>query len=164
MTNLRFLFLLFFAAVFMPVIALASEAGVALRSEPIRAEPYTDAKKTGNMERGEQLRINDKKGAWLNVKTSKCKGWVRLLAVKRGSGSGGNEGKGILDLASGRAGTGRVVATAGVRGLSDDDLKKAAFNEYETQKLEGYTQPPDQGRRFAASGGLKAVRFDYLAD
>jgi len=165
MTILRFLFPFLLAVIFMPVVVAASESGIALRSDIIRAEPYTDAKKTGDMARGEQLRINDKKGAWLYVKTSKAKGWVRLLAVKRGNGGGsGNEGKGVLDLASGRAGTGRVVATAGVRGLNEEDLKKARFNEAETQKMEGFKQTADQGAQFASGGGLKVVRFDYLAD
>jgi hypothetical protein len=165
MHNFRFLFALLLATIFMPVIALASESGVALRSDIIRGEPYSDAKKTGDMTRGDKLEINNKKGAWLNIKTAKAKGWVRLLAVKRGNGNNsGNEGKGVLDLASGRAGTGKVVATAGVRGMSEEDLRNARFNEAETQKMEGYTQPPEQGSKFASKGKLRAVQFDYLSD
>jgi hypothetical protein len=150
----------------MPVISQASESGVALRSDIIRAEPYSDAGKTGDLERGDKLQINEKKGAWLKIKAARAGGWVRLLAVKRGSGGsrGSGEARGVLDLASGRAGTGRVVATAGVRGMSEEDLKNARFNEAETQRLEGYSRSADQGRQFASDGGLKAVRFDGLSD
>ncbi len=164
MKNFKFLFPLLLAVIFIPGTSWAGEAGSALKDDIIRAEPYTDANKTGDMARGEKLEILDKKGAWLNVKTAKVSGWVRLLSVKRGTSSGGSEVKGLLDLASGRAGTGKIVATTGVRGLSEEDLKKAIFNETEVKQLESYTQSSDQGWQFADSGGLKAVKFEYLPE
>jgi hypothetical protein len=164
MKNIKFVFPLLLAVIFMPGISLAGEAGSALKADIIRVEPYTDAKKAGNMARGEKLEIINKKGAWLKVKTAKAGGWVRLLAVKRGGGSGGNEATGVLALASGRAGTGKVVATSGVRGLNEEDLKKASYNETEVIELESYTQNSQQGRQFAYKGRLKAVKFDYLQE
>lgn len=154
--------LLLSAALFLPLVSLAAETGSALKADVIRAEPYADAKKTGAVARGEKLQIIGKKGAWLNVKTAKVSGWVRLLSVKRGTAGGGNQVKGVLDVASGRAGTGKVVATTGVRGLSEEDLKNAKFNEAEVKKMESYTQTSKQAQQFAKNGGLKAVKFDYL--
>lgn len=156
-----FLWGLLVAALFLPGICPAVETGSALKNDILRKEPYSDARKTGDIKRGEKLWIIGKKGAWLNVKTAKTGGWVRLLAVKRGA-SGGNEIKGVLAVASGRAGTGKVVATTGVRGLQEEELKNAKYNEAEVRKLEGYTQTAKQGRQFAQSGGLKPVRLDYL--
>jgi hypothetical protein len=164
MKNFKFLFPLLLAVILIPGISWSGEAGSALKADIIRAEPYTDANKTGDMTRGEKLEILDKKGAWLNIKTTKVSGWVRLLSVKRGTSSGGSEVKGLLDLASGRAGTGKIVATTGVRGLSEEDLKKAIYNETEVKKLESYTQTSDQGWQFANGGGLKAVKFEYLPE
>jgi len=162
--NIKFVFLLFTTFIFMPGISLAGETGSALKDDIIRVEPYTDAKKAGEMERGDRLEIINKKGAWLNIKTAKAGGWVRLLSVKRGGGGGGNEAKGVLALASGRAGTGKVVAASGVRGLSEEDLKKARYNEAEVRALESYTKSAGQGRHFAHKGRLKAVKFDYLPE
>lgn len=157
---------LLLAILFLPGISPAAETGSAIKSDVIRAQPYTDAKKTGAIERGEKLQILGKKGAWLNVKTAKAKGWVRLLSVKRGTAgsSAGAQVKGVLDLASGRAGTGKVVATTGVRGLNEEELKNAKYNEAEVQKLESYTLTQKQGEQFARSGGLKAVKFPYLTE
>lgn len=157
-------FLLLLVALLLPGVSIASEIGSALKADIIRAEPYSDAKKTGDFARGDKLEIISKKGAWLKVKTTKDSGWVRLLSVKRGASKGGNAASDILKLASGRAGTGQVVATTGVRGLNEEELKAAKYNATEVKKLESYTQTSMQGQQFAQSGGLKAVIFSYLPE
>jgi Bacterial SH3 domain len=159
-----YLILLLSLALLLPGVSPAAETGSALKADILRAEPYTDAQKTGDLARGDKLEILSKKGAWLQVKTSKASGWVRLLSVKRGAASGGNEAAGVLDVATGRAGTGQVVATTGVRGLNEEELKSAKYNGAEVKKLESYTQTSAQGRQFAVSGGLQAVPFDYLPE
>lgn len=141
--------------------AIAAETGTALKADSLRTEPYADAKTSGNLSRGDKLEILGKQGAWLKVKTAKTSGWVRLLSVKRNS-AGGNQAAGVLNLASGRAGTGQVVATTGVRGLSEEDLKAAKFNEAEVKTLESYTQTAEQGQKFASSGNLQPVKLGYL--
>jgi len=155
---------LLLAALFLPVVSLAAESGSALKVDVLRAQPYSDAKKTGDIKRGEKLQILGKKGAWLNVKTTKAGGWVRLLSVKRGAASSGSQVKGVLDVASGRAGTGKVVATTGVRGLNEEELKNAKYSEVEVKKLESFTITSGQAQQFAKSGGLKAVKFNYLPE
>jgi hypothetical protein len=156
--------LLLLVALLLPGVSLAAEMGSALKADIIRAEPYSDAKKTGNFARGDTLEILSKKGSWLKIKTAKDSGWVRLLSVKRGTSKGGNEAAGVLAVASGRAGTGQVVATTGVRGLNEEELKGAKYNAAEVKKLESYTQTSKQGEQFAKSGGLKAVKFAYLPE
>lgn len=156
--------LLLTAVLFLPLVSLAAETGSALKADVVRKEPYSDAKKVGDIKRGEQLQILGKKGAWLNVKTAKAGGWVRLLSVKRGTSSGSNQIKGVLDVASGRAGTGKVVATTGVRGLNEEELKNAKYNEAEVKKLESFTITSQQAQQFAKNGGLKAIKFNYLPE
>ncbi|KQC07444.1 MAG: ligand-binding protein SH3 [Smithella sp. SDB] len=164
MKKYKILLLILTVILFLPLVSLAAETGSALKTDVIRKEPYSDAGKTGNITRGEKLQILGKKGAWLNVKTAKASGWVRLLSVKRGTSSGGNQIKGVLDVASGRAGTGKVVATTGVRGLNEEELKNAKYNEAEVKKLESFTITSQQAQQFAKSGGLKAIKFDYLPE
>lgn len=142
--------------------ALAAEAGTALKNDTLRKEPYADAKTAGNFIRGEKVEILKKQGAWLQVKTKKTTGWVRLLSVKRGTSTAGNQTAGILAAASGRAGTGQVVSTTGVRGLSEQELKAAKFNESEIKTMESYTQSADDGRSFANAGKLKPIAFANL--
>ncbi|HSH53489.1 MAG TPA: SH3 domain-containing protein [Methylotenera sp.] len=143
-------------------LSIAAETGSALKNDNLRYEPYADAKVTGSFSRGESLQILKKQGAWLQVKTKKNTGWVRLLSVKRGTTSTGNQTAGVLAAASGRAGTGQVVSTTGIRGLSEQELKAAKFNETEVKALESYTSTTNQGKQFATAGGLKTVAFSNL--
>lgn len=148
--------------IFHAGLSIAAETGSALKNDNLRAEPYADAKLAGSFSRGERLEILKKQGAWLQVKTKKTTGWVRLLSVKRGTASTGNQTAGVLAAASGRAGTGQVVSTTGVRGLSEQELKAAKFNETEIKTLESYTLSAEQGRQFADAGKLKAIAFANL--
>lgn len=140
----------------------AAEIGSALKNDSLRVEPYADAKVSGSFNRGDSLEILKKQGAWLQVKTKKNTGWVRLLSVKRGGTTSGNQAAGVLAVASGRAGTGQVVSTTGVRGLSEQELKAAKFNESEVKTLESYTVSAEQGQQFAKAGNLKTVNFANL--
>jgi len=145
-----------------PILVLAGDAGTALKIDTIRAEPYADAKTVGNLNKNESVDILNKKGAWLQIKTKKTAGWVRILSIKRGGASSNNNAKGLLDVTSGRAGTGQVVSATGIRGLSAEDLKAAKFNEEEMKKLESHTLTPNDGQLFANAGGLNAIKMAYL--
>ncbi len=139
-----------------------AEPGTALKADSLRAEPFADAKTTGILNKGDSVDILNKKGAWLQVKKTNTTGWVRLLSVKRGTGSSSGSAKGIVDVATGRAGTGKVVSTTGIRGLSAEELKAAKFNEAEMQKMESYATSAADGQAFASSGGLSASSIKYL--
>lgn len=153
--------ILLLTTLLLPALSLA-ETGVALKDDQVRAEPYSDARIAGSISRNQKVEILSRKGAWLNIKTTKTKGWVRLLSVKRGTASSGTSASDVLNLASGRSGTGKVVATTGVRGLNEEDLKTAKFDEAQVKTLEGYTQSAVQGNKFAGNAGLKAAKLEYL--
>lgn len=140
----------------------AAETGTALKNDSLMAEPYSDARPVGSLTRGDKLDILEKKGAWLKIKTAKSSGWVRLLSVKRGTLGKSNDAAGVLGLATGRSGTGQVVSTTGVRGLSEEDLKTAKFSEDEIRKLEGNGISGAEAQQFAAAGSLKPRKLDYL--
>lgn len=147
----------------MAGLSHAAETGSALKNDTLRFEPYADAKAVGTFTRGESVQILKKKGAWLQVKAKKGTGWVRLLSVKRGVASGsGNQVSGALAAASGRAGTGQVVATTGIRGLTADELKAAKFNEAEIKAMENNSVTPAQAQKFASAGSLKVLAFSNL--
>ena len=143
-----------------PILAPAAETGTALKMDSLRAEPFADAKTVGSLNKYDAVSILSKKGAWLQVKTKKTTGWVRLLSVKRGGASSSSSS--IADIASGRTGTGKVVSTTGIRGLSAEELKAAKFNEDEMKKMESHTLTPSDGQSFASAGGLNATKMTYL--
>ncbi len=144
--------------------ALAGEAGTALKADDLKAEPFRDAKRVGSLTAGDTVEILKKEGGWFQVKSVKGSGWVRMLSIRRGEARKGTvDAAGILGLASGRAGTGRVVATTGVRGLSEEDLKAAKFNEVELKKAESFATTQTDAQKFAANGKLVARKVEYLS-
>lgn len=150
-----------------PILGLCGEAGTVLKADTLRLTPFADAKTVGTLNKNDAVDILAKKGAWLQVTTqkntgNKNTGWVRLLSVKRGSVSNSNQVKGLASVASGRAGTGKVVSTTGIRGLSAEELKTAQFNETEMKKLESYTLAPKDGQKFAIAGGLSTTPIAYF--
>ncbi len=146
----------------LPVVVFAGEAGTALKADILRAEPFADAKTAGNLNKNDAVDILGKKGAWLQVKSKSASGWVRMLSVKRGGASAG--GNSIADIASGRAGTGKVVSTTGIRGLSAEELKAAKFNEDEMKKMESHAVSASDAQKFASAGGLSSSQLAYLKE
>lgn len=141
--------------------ALAGENGTALKDDTLRKEPYSDATSTGALSRNTRVEILEKKGAWIKVKAPAATGWVRMLTVKRGDATKTGS-SGVLGLASGRAGTGQVVSTTGIRGLSEEELKSATFNENEIKLMENNTVSADTAKQFAYAASLQARKLDYL--
>lgn len=143
--------------------AWAAESGTALKADEIKAEPFRDAKTVGKLVTGDKLEILGKDGGWYKVKSAKGSGYVRMLSVRKGSvRKGSGDTSGLLGLASGRAGTGKVVSTTGIRGLNEEELKAAKFNEKELKLAESYGVSRAEAQKFAAQGKLVARKFDYL--
>ena len=141
----------------------AAESGTALKADDLKTEPFRDAKTVAKLATGDKVDILKKDGGWLQVNSAKGKGWVRMLSIRKGDArKGGSDASGVLALASGRAGTGKVVATTGIRGLNEEELKAAKFNEEELKRAESYASSKPEASRFAASGKLAARPFDYL--
>jgi hypothetical protein len=143
-----------------PILALAGESGTAIKADVLRTEPFADAKTAGNLNKNDAVDILGKKGAWLQVKSKSASGWVRILSVKRGGASA--SGSSIADIASGRASTGKVASTTGIRGLSAEELKAAKFNEDEMKKMESYAVSASDAQKFASVGGLNTTQMAYL--
>lgn len=142
----------------------AAESGTALKSDDLKAEPFRDAQTLATLASGDKVDILGKDGGWLQVNSAKGKGWVRMLSIRKGDArKGSGDAGGLLGLASGRAGTGKVVATTGIRGLNEEELKSAKFNGEELKRAESYTSSKPEAARFAAQGKLAARPFDYLA-
>ena len=157
----RNLLMIVMLMVALPVAA--AESGVVLKDEIVRKEPYSDAKQVGVMKAGDKVSIIKKDGGWLNIKSGKSSGWVRMLSVRRGTAEKSrNMADSLKTLASGRTGTGHVVATTGIRGLNEEELKSAKFNAVELGKMDKFAVSANEAKTFAAQGKLKPRSFDYL--
>ena len=140
----------------------AQEEGVALKADKLVAEPFADAKQVGTLAKGDAVSILNKKGGWVQVKAGSAQGWVRMLSVRRGTAGKGSAAKDVAALSTGRAGTGQIVSTTGVRGLSEEELKTAKYDEKELMKAESFGVAKADATKFAQKGKLLARAFNYL--
>jgi len=165
---MRFSGIFFVAALLVCLLAqtgTAGEVGTVLKADKIRAEPFQDAKVVGLLTAGSRVNVVKREGGWLLLSSPK-KGWVRMLSIRRGGGTSAPGAKlsGVVALASGRAGTGKVVSSTGIRGLNEENLKNAHFNENELKLTESYTVTKRDAEQFAAKARLKARKVDYLSE
>ncbi|MDD2684668.1 MAG: SH3 domain-containing protein [Gallionella sp.] len=152
-----------FATCLLASAAMAGESGTALKADEIKVEPFRDAKTVAKLATGDKVDILKKDGGWLQVKAGKQQGWVRMLSIRQGAaGKTSGGASGLAALASGRAGTGKVVATTGIRGLNEEELKSAHFDAAQIKRLDSYTATAAAAGSFAKQGKLQARRVDYL--
>ena len=147
--------------------AHAADSGAAIKADELKAEPFRDAKTIAKLSAGDKVDILQKDGGWLKVKSAKGSGWVRMLSIRRGEArkaNAANQASGLAGLATGRAGTGRVVATTGIRGLNEEELKAAKFDEAELKLAESFLTSRADAQKFSAQGKLVARKMDYLPD
>jgi hypothetical protein len=144
-------------------VAMAAEEGTALKADDLKKEPYSDAKTVAILAVGDKVTILKKEGGWLNVKAKKGTGWVRMLSIRKGEARGtaglANNFKG---LSSGRAGTGKVVATAGIRGLNEEELKVAKFDAEQLADAEAFLTTRADAIKFGDQAKLKPRSVEYL--
>lgn len=132
--------------------------GTVLRNDKLYSQPSAGAKVTANVAKGARVEILAKQGGWLRVAAGKSSGWIRLLSVRAGAGGLGGAGLGdVVGAATTQSDPSRVVAVAGLRGLNDEDLKRASFNADELARLDAMKVTPSQARNFASQAGLAAV-------
>lgn len=137
--------------------------GTLLRDESLRKQPSATAAVSARVSRGSAVDIVSRNGGWLQVRTARAQGWVRLLSVRAGQGGSGGAGLGdVVGVATRRANPSRVVSVAGVRGLNEEELKQADFNADELARLEDFTVSASQARSHASKAGLVATNVPSL--
>ncbi|WP_313950350.1 SH3 domain-containing protein [Accumulibacter sp.] len=141
--------------------ALGGEDGTARKASEVRKTPYRDARAVGVLATGDKVDILEKRGGWYRVKSASLNGWVRMLSIRRGQArKGGGGTHELVALVTGRAGTGRVVSTTGIRGLDEEELKLARFDAAALRVLDAYAASPAEAQRFARQGKLTARAVD----
>lgn len=162
--KLQFKKLILAAMLLMASSAHAGENGTTIKSDSLREAPFSDAKIIATLPAAAKVDILKKDGGWYQIKSPQGSGWIRLLSIRRGDAKTGSAGlSGLAALSSGRAGTGKIVATTGIRGLNEEQLKAAKYDEKQLNLVESYAVSRADAQKFAASAKLVARRMDYLS-
>lgn len=177
-------FLLFgLLSVWMAAHAAGGE-GLIVRTAALKQSPSFSSKTLRELPPGARVRLEKRNGGWQQVSITpeaKIMGWVRSYQVRDDIEAGqdpliqnketGGVLSGLSNLSRRTSGLfGRremekndgLVATIGVRGLSEEDLKNARPNPEELAKLDDYAAQTSAARQFAATGGLKSRKIKPL--
>jgi hypothetical protein len=152
-------------ATMMALSSALAAPGTVLRDEKLYASAASNSKVVASVKRGSAVDIVTKQGGWLKVKAGNSEGWIRLLSVRAGTGGVGGAGVGdVVGAATTRSDPTRVVAVAGLRGLSEEELKQAQFNAEELARLEAGAVKPADAKARASRYGLVASNVARLPD
>ena len=134
----------------LPSFALAQQAK-ATKPADLLAEPTTGAPKSGSMTAGQAISVLDKKGFWVKVQSGSQSGWVKLTDIELP-----NAVTKIDPMSTGRTSGGNIVNTAGVRGLSPEELKGSKPNTAAVdQAVQNAAKVSDSDvSAFVSSGGV----------
>lgn len=153
------------ALLFLAALPAWAAPGVMLRDDTLRSKPSVTAAAAGTVSKGQAVEVLGRQGGWNQVRLGSKTGWVRLLSVRGGTASQtdvAGELKGALAVGTARRDPGKVVAVAGVRGLSEEELRQAHYDAQQLQQLEGQAVAFEEAARFAAEAGLARRDVAYL--
>lgn len=145
---------------------MAPTPAVVVRDTDLKDKPFVDAKTLKRLPARTAVAIVDRNGGWLKVTSGGQQGWVRLLHVSSqppgGDSASTRELESAVKMATGRAGSGNIVSTTGIRGLSEEQLSKAQPNPAEEQRLESYGVTKEQAAAYARGQKLERRQIAYL--
>lgn len=136
-----------------PALCLAEPATMS-KADNLYEKPFTDARVLGKLTAGQEVDIQKRDGAWYQLRAAGKLGWARLLSVRRTAAATAASAGSVTQVATGRAGTGKIVATTGVRGLGEEALREAAFSETAIAAAERFRVTPDAAAQLAREQGL----------
>jgi hypothetical protein len=143
--------------------ALAEERGLVIRAGDLYAQPFIDAAKAGTLAPDQPVTIVERRGGWLAVDAAGKRGWVRVLNVRLDTGAAARPlpTKASRSAALRTGSSGRTVAT-GVKGLDEEDIRKAAIDTAQLALLEAQGASEADARQLALAANLKETKVDYL--
>lgn len=146
-------------------LASAASGGVLIKDETLYAKPAVRSASVGRVARGTPVTVVARQGGWVEVTNGRTRGWVRMFSVRGSVGGGSDTAAELAGLArAGQRRPGNIVATAGVRGLNEEDLKTAKYSERGIQDLASYSVSAGAARQFAGQARLARQNVAYLPD
>lgn len=127
---------------------------------------------------GTKIELIKEDGAWRQVSTQAGQqGWLRRYEMRRASGAAVTRRQESSAIGSLIRSTSRlfggsasedvesgVVATIGVRGLSEEELKRAQPDYASVDKIDQWVANTASAKKLAANGGLEARRVKALKE
>ena len=143
---------------------VCAEPGTVVRKTDLRDKPFLDAPVVTQIEANTLIDIQERQGAWMQVKATAGTGWLKMLNVRTGNvnASGGGSGIGTLANVVKTGSSGKTVTT-GVKGLSAEEITNAVPNPAEVDKMDSYASSEAEASRSATQAKLSAQQVQPVA-
>ncbi len=146
--------------------AAKTARGTLLKESELKDKPFIDAKTITKLPKQTAVTILERTGGWFRIQAVNKSGWVRMLNVKVTAGaqnlSSGTDLTQAATLATGRVGSGNVVSTSGLRGLSEEELRTAKPDYAQFDKLNSFGVDKSIASNYAKQNGLTSRPVPYL--
>jgi hypothetical protein len=166
--QMRFLASVFFLLLAAAPVA-AQEQAFTNRSTELKERAAPDARTVVTLSENTALKVLERGGGWTRVDAGGQQGWVRVfhlrfpVVAEAGKAGGGN----VLGSVTSALGFGRerergaTIATTGIRGLSEEEIKNASPNPEALRQMQSYRADKPAAERFAREGKLAESSIDY---
>lgn len=152
----------------LPLAAAAQEA-FTNRSTDMKERAEAGARTLKSLAVNTPVKVISKGGGWTRVEAGGQSGWVQMFHLRypgstektRTSSGGGDFLSSIGSTLTGqRSNPNANLATTGVRGFSQEELKNATPDPEALRKLQSYRADRAAAERFARDAKLAAVKVD----
>ena len=146
----------------------AQEQAFTNRSTELKDRGAADAATVRTLPENTEVRVVQRAGGWTRVDAGGQQGWVRVFHLRfpataqAAESSGG--GLGTLTSALGfgkQRSQSTTIATTGIRGLSQEDLKNASPDGEALRRMQSFRADQPAAERFAREGKLAETNVDY---
>jgi uncharacterized protein YgiM (DUF1202 family) len=110
-------------------LACAADLAKVSKNDFIRAKPFTNSAVVVSVKVGQSVNIQKREGSWYLITAGAKTGWAPMLSVRRTAPANTASAGSLSSTATGRSSTGGIVSTTGIRGLNEENLKTALFDE-----------------------------------
>ncbi len=132
-------------------------------SVDVHGSPDLASPTIATLKRDAAVNVTGQEGLWFKLALEGKAGFVRVNEVRLAYASQ-DTGSAVGALFTGKASSGRVSETAGVRGLDESKLKAATFDANQLAKLESYRVTPDAAAKAAAANGWQSTNVSYATE
>jgi hypothetical protein len=161
----RFLLVVFLAC---PVFAAAQDPAFTNRSTDLKDRGDAEARTVATLAENTPVKLLTRAGGWARVDAGGQSGWVRVFHLRFPasvesvpSSSGGGFLSSLGSAITGQRSNPKAnLATTGVRGLSQEELKNANPDPEALRRLQSFRADRAAAERFARDGQLAAVQID----
>ena len=161
----------------------ANEQGIVVRLAPVHAEASSVSARIGQISAGSKISIFGRKGGWKEIFSEEKAiiGWVRSYQVREGNFTSTatveskSDSRGFLSglasfsrkasgfFKSDSSSTSAGIATIGIRGLSEAEIKSAVADFEELEEMKGFASSPARMPNFTRQGQLKTQAINHIA-